>query len=172
MEIKTELNEWMNKWGFRPHLCTYRLNWVRKTYPVGEMTLPFRHMIRNSSSGGLRPSTLPLGRGGSPQYWIFTSERRRNIFLFKTWRPEWGSSPRSPTFQAASFIHSTRAPAMIIATLDCLQTFSANHWPRDCGFSCRKSTAPPIIKYKFDSQRWECTNTARMCLNWTAGWWS
>ena len=27
-----------------------------------------RHRIRNSSPGGLRPSTLPLGHGGSPQY--------------------------------------------------------------------------------------------------------
>ena len=34
------------------------------------MTLSFRHRIRNSSPGGLRPSTLPLGHGGSPQYWV------------------------------------------------------------------------------------------------------
>ena len=27
-----------------------------------------RHRIRNLSPGGLRPSTLPLGHGGSPQY--------------------------------------------------------------------------------------------------------
>ena len=33
-----------------------------------EMTLSSRHWIRNSSPGGLRPSTLPLGHGGSPQY--------------------------------------------------------------------------------------------------------
>ena len=30
-----------------------------------EMTLSSRHKIRNSSPGGLRPSTLPLGHGGS-----------------------------------------------------------------------------------------------------------
>ena len=34
---------------------------------MNEMTLPSRHMIRNSNPGGLRPSTLPLGYGGSPQ---------------------------------------------------------------------------------------------------------
>ena len=34
------------------------------------MTLSTRHRIRNSSPGGLRPSTLPLGHGGSPQYWL------------------------------------------------------------------------------------------------------
>ena len=33
-----------------------------------EMTLSSRHRIRNSSPGGLRPGTLPLGHGGSPQY--------------------------------------------------------------------------------------------------------
>ena len=33
-----------------------------------EMTLSSRHRIRNSNPGGLRPSTLPLGHGGSPQY--------------------------------------------------------------------------------------------------------
>ena len=32
---------------------------------TNEMTLPSRHKIRNSSPGGLRPSTLPLGHGGS-----------------------------------------------------------------------------------------------------------
>ena len=35
-----------------------------------EITLSSRHRIRNSSPGGLRPSTLPLGHGGSPQYWL------------------------------------------------------------------------------------------------------
>ena len=32
-----------------------------------EMTLPSRHRIRNSNPGGLRPSMLPLGHGGSPR---------------------------------------------------------------------------------------------------------
>ena len=35
-----------------------------------EMTLSSRHRIQNSSPGGLRPSTLPLGHGGSPRYWL------------------------------------------------------------------------------------------------------
>ena len=33
-----------------------------------EITLSSRHRIQNSSPGGLRPSTLPLGHGSSPQY--------------------------------------------------------------------------------------------------------
>ena len=36
-------------------------------------------MSKHSSPGGLKPSTLPLRYRGSPQYWIFTSERGRNI---------------------------------------------------------------------------------------------
>ena len=32
--------------------------------------------------------------------------------FFETWRPERSSSPRSPTFQAGSFNHCTRAPAL------------------------------------------------------------
>ena len=43
------------------------------------MTLFSGHKIRNSSPGGLRSSTLPLGHGGSPEFWIFQSERRGNI---------------------------------------------------------------------------------------------
>ena len=50
------------------HLCAH----IDKTGPgeppedseMIEMTLSSRHRIRNSSPGGLRPSTLPLGHGG------------------------------------------------------------------------------------------------------------
>ena len=35
---------------------------------MNEMTLPYRHMVRNLSSGGLRPSILSLSHGRSPQY--------------------------------------------------------------------------------------------------------
>ena len=67
------------------------------------------HCPRNSTPVGLRPSPLPLGHGGSSNYWIFTSERGRNIlYLWK--RPERGTDPQSPTFQASSFNHCSRAP--------------------------------------------------------------
>ena len=35
---------------------------------MNEMTLSSRHRIRNSRPCCLRPETLPLGHGGSPQY--------------------------------------------------------------------------------------------------------
>ena len=61
----------LNEWGFTP-LCAH----IGKTGPreppedgeMNEITLPYRHRIRNSSPGGLRPSILPLVHGGSPQY--------------------------------------------------------------------------------------------------------
>ena len=48
---------------------------------MNEITLPSRHKIRNLSSGGLRQSRLLLGHGGSPQYSVITSERRRRFFF-------------------------------------------------------------------------------------------
>ena len=39
--------------------------------------------------------------------------------FFGTWMPKWGSNPRSPTFQAGSFNHCTRAPAPIVSTVTC-----------------------------------------------------
>ena len=103
------LSEKWNESGFRSPLCTYRLNWPGKPPEDGEMiemALSSRHRIRNSSPGGLRPSTLPLGQRGSPQYWIFTSERGRNcFFLMFFWMSERGSNPWSPTFKGGSFNH-------------------------------------------------------------------
>ena len=71
------------------HLRAHMLNKTGQGEPpedgeVNEMTLPSRHVIRNSSLGGLRPSTLPVGHGGSPQYYIVSSKRRRNICFFDT----------------------------------------------------------------------------------------
>ena len=61
-DLKNEMN------GVLGHLCTCSLNWAGTPLEDGEMTLPSRHRIRNSSPGGLRPSTLHFGDGGSPQY--------------------------------------------------------------------------------------------------------
>ena len=58
--------------GVLGHLCAY----IGQPGPgeppedgeMNEMALPPRHRVRNSSPGELRPSTLPLGHGGFPQY--------------------------------------------------------------------------------------------------------
>ena len=57
------------------------------------MTLSSRHRIRNSSPGGLRPSTLPLGHGGSRQYRLSHVNGEETCFVsFKPPRP--GTEPR------------------------------------------------------------------------------
>ena len=64
------------------------------------MTLSSRHRIRNSSPGGLRPSTLPLGHGGSPQYWLSHVDGGETFFVsFKPPRP--GTEPRTLAWKAA-----------------------------------------------------------------------
>ena len=58
--------------GVLGHLCAH-IGYTGPGEPpedgeMNEMTLSSRHMIRNLGPCGLRPSTLPLGHGGSPQY--------------------------------------------------------------------------------------------------------
>ena len=105
-----------NESGFRPLLCTYRLNWARRTSWGwwDEMTLPSRHRIRNSNPRGLRPSTLPLGHGGSTQYWVLGVDGEET-FLFLSNRRDRGTSPgkRTPNsgVKGSDANHYPRAPA-------------------------------------------------------------
>ena len=83
------MNKWMNAIMNKWNEMNWALGYIGPEEPpedgeMSEMTLLSRHRIRNSCPGGLRPSTLPLGNGGSSQYGIFTSERGRNICSFQT----------------------------------------------------------------------------------------
>ena len=49
---------------------------------MNEMTLSSTRRIRNLSPGGLRPSTLPLGQGGTPQYWVLHVDGKETFFVF------------------------------------------------------------------------------------------
>ena len=52
---------------------------------MNEMTLSFRHRIRNSGPGGLRPSTLSLGHGGTINQKKNTKGLKKTEFiLYKT----------------------------------------------------------------------------------------
>ena len=94
------LSRFKMKWnesGFRPPLCTYRLNWARRTswgwWDDWDDTV-LQTQERNSSPGGLRPSTLPLGHGGSPQYWLLDVDGEETFSVsFKPPRP--GTEPRT-----------------------------------------------------------------------------
>ena len=99
------------------YMCTYRLDWARRTPEDGEMmvmdgdmTLPYSRRMRNSNPGGLRPSTLPLVTE-APHNIESSRVSGKEIFC---WRPEWGSSPRPPTFQAGRFYICTRSPHLLL----------------------------------------------------------
>ena len=77
---------------------------------MNEMTLPSRHRIRNSSPGSMRQITLTLGHEASSQYWIFTSERGRNILLKAR------AVFEPAIFDFPSFIHCIRAPPFNVQT--------------------------------------------------------
>ena len=67
---------------------------------MNEMTLSYRHRTRDSSPGGVKPSTLPLGHGGSPQYWFLHVDGEETfLFFFKPLRP--GTDPRTVACKAA-----------------------------------------------------------------------
>ena len=88
-----------NESGFRPPLYTYRLNWARRTS---------KHRTRNSSPGGLRLSTLLLGHGGSPQYWL-SHVNGEETFIVSFKPPGPGTEPRTLAWKATNYY--PRAPA-------------------------------------------------------------
>ena len=73
------------------------------------MTLPPRHRTRNSNPGGLRPSTLPLGHGGSPQYWVLRLDGEKHICLFQTA----ATGKQTPNVKGSGANHYPRAPALM-----------------------------------------------------------
>ena len=84
------------------------------------MTLSSRHRIRNWSPGGLRPSTLPLGHEGSPQYWLSHVDGGETIFVsFKPPRP--GTEPRTLAWKAA-VLTTTLGPHPLAQVLVHLRT--------------------------------------------------
>ena len=78
---------------------------------MNEVTLPSRHKIRNSIPGGPRTSTHPTSRSRRiPTILNLRVSGEKNFDFFEIWMLEWGSNPRSLTFQAGSFNHCNRAP--------------------------------------------------------------
>ena len=101
-----------NEWGFRPPLCTYKLKlgqenlfmmvrWMRWRCPP-ETGFEIRTMAVWDRARYLLVTEAPHNIE------FLRLSREETFCFFETWRPEWGSNPRSPTFQADSFNHCTR----------------------------------------------------------------
>ena len=85
----------------RPPLCTYRLNWAGRTF-WGWWDEWDDTVLQTQNSKfepcDLRRSSLPLGHGGSSQYWIFTSEQVRNIMFLWNLNSRAGFEPAISDF--------------------------------------------------------------------------
>ena len=107
-----ELNNWIdkmkwNEWGFRPIVCTYRLNWARK--PPEDRKMRWHYPpdtgfeIWTSSVWG-RTRYLSVTEAPHNIKSLRVSGEETFCF-FKNLRPEWGSNPRS-----SRQLDSTTAP--------------------------------------------------------------
>ena len=110
-----------NEWGFRQTFVHREaklgqenllrmVRWMRWHCPPPPPHHP-RHWIQNSSPGGLRPSTPPLGHWGSPQYKIFTIGLRRSL------KHEVRSVVRTRDLQLSKQADLTIAPGPLSYTL-------------------------------------------------------
>ena len=95
------------------YLCAH-ISWTGPGEPpeedeMNEMTLSSRHRIRNSIPGGLRPSMLPLGHGGSPQYFHTWMEKNHFCF-FQT--AQTGNRTPNTSVKGSGANHCPRAPAL------------------------------------------------------------
>ena len=129
-------NRKWNESGFRPPLCRYS----PEDGKMIEMTLSSRHRIRNLSPGGLRPSTLPLGHWGSPQYWLSHVDGEETFFVsFKPPRP--GTEPRTLAWKAAVLTTTLGPPPWTRISLFVFEITRPSWWPiRSCCGSKLRAT--------------------------------
>ena len=129
------------------------------------MTLSSRHRIRNSSSGGLRPSTLPLGHGGSPQYWIYNFTILNSkwskygefwfcaIDMIKVIKVLWILISRASKMIKVSRILISETIKMIEVSRIPVSRYRHDQSIANSVFYC--SLSPPILYSFFTSQMWE-----------------
>ena len=129
-----------NKWGSTPHLYTYRLNWVRRTWGWWDEWGVNALQTQDSklSPVGLRPSTLTLGHGGCPQYSIFTIKQGGNILFL------WNLNARAGD-ESATFLAGTRTPSPALRYCYYIYT---NTLPVDLILVQRQGRCPTFILQK------------------------
>ena len=107
--MKKYLMKW-NEWAFKPSLCTYWLNWTKRTSwgwwdewgdtafrTLESKVKPWRYKAEHATSRSQRPPTIL-----NLYEWVGNKHLGGQIEL--------GSSSRSSTSQAGSFSHYTGAP--------------------------------------------------------------
>ena len=126
------MNEWNKKWnesGFRPPLCTYRLNWARRTswgwWDDWDDTVlqtqdskfePWRSEAEHATSRSRRlPTILTFTRGWG----------RNNFASFKPPRP--GTEPRTLAWKAAVLTTTLGPPPMNEWKNDWMQKWINEH---------------------------------------------
>ena len=134
VRVWREQMKW-NESGFRPPLCTYRLNWARRTswgwWDDWDDTVlqtqdskfePWRSEAEHATSRSRRlPTILTFTRGWG----------RNNFVSFKPPRP--GTEPRTPAWKAA-VLTTTLGPPPLTWTA----WFNVRDWQhsKSCGFLC------------------------------------
>ena len=129
VENNVKYRKW-NESGFRPPLCTYRLNWARRTSEDGEMiemTLSSRHRIRKLSPGGLGAEHATYRSRRLHTIPTFTRGWGRNIFCcFQT--AETGNRTPNSGVKGSGANHYLRAPALRVKLSITKSWFLGSSW--------------------------------------------
>ena len=101
------ISKW-NESGFRPPLCTYRLNWTRRTFwgwwdEWDDTALQTQNSKFEPWLSGAEHATSRSRGFVTIKYWIFSVSGEETFCFFQIWRPDWASNSRLPlSKQAAS----------------------------------------------------------------------
>ena len=110
LELQTDLmshRKW-NESGFRPPLCTYRLNWARRT--SWGWWDDWDDTVLQTQDSKFEPwRSEALGHGGSPQYWL-SHVNGEETFFFQT--AETGNRTPNSGVKGSGANHYPRAPAL------------------------------------------------------------
>ena len=101
------------------------------------MTLPSRHRIWNSNPGGLRSETLPLGHGGSPQYWVLRVDGEETCLFLSNRRDRETNSGKINSLRSLThdYYVATRNQDCVMHAM----TVKARFW----GYTCWCPFLPP-----------------------------